>query len=219
MKKLFKITVTLAMCLLCGSCKSKEDKALALIDKQMFSSLYDYESYQPVDTQIDSAFNVAEYDNEIIALGMLTSEAMDKSQKELDEVKSAQRTMNIWSDSYSSYGRSNYYEAKDEMKEHLQKANEYFKQAAIEMGMIREKAKEFDGAFCGWKVTHKFRCKTKGGNSTLGTYVYIFDKDVKEILYHEDTDDDDIASAKGIIKEVLNMTEEDYQDFASKYAE
>lgn len=207
----------LAACFSIGACKSKEDKALALIDKQMFSSLYDYESYQPVETQLDSAFNVAEYNEEILALGLLVSDDMDEVNDEIKEMKSAQRSMNIWSDSYSSYGRSEYYEARDEMKEHWEKAKTYGQKVALEMGMIREKAKEFDGSFCGWKVTHKFRCKTKGGNSTLGTYVYIFDRDVKEILYYEDTEDEDIVSAKKLIKEAIEMTEEEYKEFASTF--
>ena len=217
MKRIIKVGIVLAACFSIGACKSKEDKALALIDKQMFSSLYDYESYQPVETQLDSAFNVAEYNEEILALGLLVSDDMDEVNDEIKEMKSAQRSMNIWSDSYSSYGRSEYYEARDAMKEHWEKAKTYGQKVALEMGMIREKAKEFDGSFCGWKVTHKFRCKTKGGNSTLGTYVYIFDRDVKEILYYEDTEDEDIVSAKKLIKEAIEMTEEEYKEFASTF--
>lgn len=78
MRRIIKLGIILAVCFSVGACKSKEDKALALIDKQMFSSLYDYESYQPIGTQIDSAFNVVEYNDEIIALGILISDDMAK---------------------------------------------------------------------------------------------------------------------------------------------
>lgn len=217
MKRIIKLGIILAVCFSVGACKSKEDKALALIDKQMFSSLYDYESYQPIGTQIDSAFNVVEYNDEIIALGILISDDMAKLNDELKETKNAKRDMNIWSDSYSSYGRSEYDEAKNKMKEHWENAKRYGQKVFLEMGMIREKATELDGTFRGWKVTHKFRCKTKGGNPTLGTYIYIVDKDVKKILYYEDTEDEDIISAKKFIREAIGLTEEQYKDFASTF--
>ena len=39
--------------------------------------------------------------------------------KDLIKVKDAQRTAEIWRDSYSSYGRGKYEEAYNEMREHL----------------------------------------------------------------------------------------------------
>lgn len=39
-----------------SGCKSKEEKALEIIKNEMFKTLYDFESYQPIETKIDSAF-------------------------------------------------------------------------------------------------------------------------------------------------------------------
>ena len=48
---------TLFFGLLFVQCKSKEDKANELIKDYMFKNLYDFESYQPIETTIDSAFH------------------------------------------------------------------------------------------------------------------------------------------------------------------
>jgi hypothetical protein len=38
------------------------------------------------------------------------------------------------------------------------------------------------GEFYGWRVTHKFRAKTKSGESSIYTYTYFMDKEC-EIIY------------------------------------
>lgn len=53
MKKiLFLATVVLVM----TGCKSREEKAAELIKQEMFKTLYDFESYEPIEIKIDSAF-------------------------------------------------------------------------------------------------------------------------------------------------------------------
>ena len=36
------------------SCKSREDKVAETIKSEMFKNLYDFESYQPIETKIDT---------------------------------------------------------------------------------------------------------------------------------------------------------------------
>jgi hypothetical protein len=62
--------------------------------------------------------------------------------------------------------------------------------------------------FIGWQVTHDFRCKTKGGNPDIGHYVFVMDKDVKTIISKTDLGDKDSEEAVSIIKETLEMTQE-----------
>lgn len=50
------IIMALAGIFILTGCKSKEEKALEAIKDEMFKTLYDFESYQPVETKIDSAF-------------------------------------------------------------------------------------------------------------------------------------------------------------------
>lgn len=194
------------------SCKSKEDKALALIDKEMFKTLYDYESYEPVDTKIGSAFYSPYTNYEILGKAALAYEAQQEGNKAMDEYKSAYRTAQIWSDSWSSYSRSQYKEAIEEAKEHLDEVKKYYLITFNAMKDINGDVQKLPEGFQGWAVTHRFRCKTKGGYSSLGTNLYIMDKDVKEILFSQDIEDDDYSEYRAIIEYSITHTQQELQD-------
>lgn len=68
---------------------------------------------------------------------------------------------------------------------------------------IKERKQKIGRSFIGWEAKHKFRCKTKGGNFDLGNYLYVFDKDVNQILYSKDMDSKDYLQLVGIIKEAI----------------
>lgn len=202
MKKILLWLPIIVLTILSG-CKSKEEKAIEMIKKEMFKTLYDYESYQPIETTVDSAFYSPYTDSTILSHGYVIKELLSEANKNLEEIKEAHTSMEIWSDSYSSYGLTKYYDAKEKMSSALEKGNLYIKYMNIEGDSIRMLSKDIKSTFYGWKVTHKFRCKTKGGNSTIGNYVYIFDKKIEHIIYKEDTEDEDLINTKSLIKECL----------------
>ena len=73
---------------------------------------------------------------------------------------------------------------------------------------IRTKEKECDNNQYGWFVTHKFRCKTKGGNSTIGTYYYFMDNDCEKIIRRFDEDDITLEKYHQWIDEVLESKDD-----------
>lgn len=201
MKKV--LLLILAIIALAG-CKSKEDKASEMIKAELFKTLYDFDSYQPIETKIDSAFYSVYTDSVILKHGYRLNVLLKELNKALEETKDARQTMDIWGiDTYSSYGMSKYYEARNKAKAALEKGRLYSKIFDIESDTIRLLSSNIKPDFCGWKATHKFRCKTKGGNPTIGTYIYFFDKNMKHIIYNEDTEDENIAQIKSLIKEVI----------------
>ena len=195
-----------------SSCKSREEKAAELIKQEMFKTLYDFESYEPVETKIDSAFTSVYTDSVIIAYAYIARSFLDDAQEGLDKVKDAQRTVEIWRDSYSSYGRSKYEEAYNEMKERLDEVKSKMNIVNRYMDSIRSASINFRPQFCGWEATHRFRCKTKGGNFDLGDYIYIFDKDLENIIYKEDVNDDSNSKIKSLIDEAIHSDKEDDVD-------
>ena len=110
MKTLLFIDVSATMLL--SGCKSKEEKANELIKDDMFKVLYDFASYEPIETNIDSAFTSVYTDSIITRHAYFIKIAIEKADEYLDEMKDARKTMEIWSDGYSSYSNSRYYEAK-----------------------------------------------------------------------------------------------------------
>ena len=61
-----KMLIVLFMAALLLSCKSQTDKALKLIDREMFKTLHDYSSYEPIETSVDSAFTSIYRDTVVI---------------------------------------------------------------------------------------------------------------------------------------------------------
>lgn len=206
MKKILFTIVSTAILL--GGCKSKEEKANELIKDAMFKVLYDFASYEPIETKIDSAFTSVYTDSIIIGHAYFINIALEKANEYLDEIKDAQRTMEIWNDGYSSYSNSKYYEAKNKFNENLEKAKVCSNLMTLHLDSIRDRASFIEKVFCGWKATHKFRCKTKGGSPDIGNYEYIFDKDFKKIINKTDLDDKDYTKIKELIDEALKSKKE-----------
>lgn len=192
-----------------AGCKSKEEKAQEAIKKEMFKTLYDFESYEPIETKVDSSFYSIYTDTTILKYGYVIASFLKDVDNALEKAKDARNTMEIWGDSYSSYSSRKYEEAKEEWNSNMAQAKLYIKVIESVSDTIRSLAKNKNNTFNGWKVTHKFRCKTKGGNSTIGNYIYIFDKDMENIIYQEDTEDEDLNKAKKLIKEATTKEEND----------
>ena len=97
---------------------------------------------------------------------------------------------------------------KNKFNENLEKAKACTNMVTLHSDSIKNRANFIKKEFCGWKATHKFRCKTKGGSPDIGNYEYIFDKDFKEIINKEDLDDKDYTKIKELINEVLESKKE-----------
>lgn len=208
MKKiLFLATVALVM----TGCKSREEKAAELIKQEMFKTLYDFESYEPIETKIDSAFTSIYTDTLALMYANEVKIMFDELEKEEAEYESAKSAMEIWSDSYSSLGAYKYNEAKRKVNNYIEKINKTLKKNDEVYAKIKERNKQIDRSFIGWEAKHKFRCKTKGGNFDLGNYLYVFDKNMKQILYSKDTDDKEDIQLFGIIGNAIRTdnTKED----------
>lgn len=184
-------------------CKSNEEKALALINEQMFKTLYDYDSYQPVETKIDSAFHTPFNDSINLKYAVYCSVFYEKFDEYMKKVDNAQREAEIWSDSYSSYGKQKFYDAFEEATTGLLVAEEILNKIGLYQDTIKMRSNELDREFIGWQVTHKFRCKTKGGYSDLSTNIYIMDNKFTKILDQINVDDENYKEYQKIIKDAL----------------
>ena len=86
--------IIISFCLV--SCISDEDKAENLIKEKMFKTLFDFESYEPIETIIDSSFTTV-YRDSIIQNYAITRQAysnlIDKEKRELEDIGSS---IEIW---------------------------------------------------------------------------------------------------------------------------
>ena len=177
------------------SCKSREEKALETIREEMNKTLDDFNSYEPIETKIDSL----KYDRygdtllvNVILRTKITEGMIDLFEK---DYKKAKQLFDIWDDP-RMYNFSSF--AYDKRK----KAHEDMQMAAIGME-VSEKAlqenldtllimdKKHTGELYGWRVSHKYRCKSKDGTSSLNHLVYFMDKKCEKVLFKMSGNDED----------------------------
>lgn len=198
------------------ACTSKEKKAEVLIKDYLFKTMFDFDSYQVVETKVDSAFFSPYTDENIMAIAAVASEASKQNNLHMQKALSAMRSMNIWSDSYSSYGQSQYYRYRDEGRQELKAGKKSSLIHLNSLQKIKKMAAELPEGFMGWEVSHSFRCKTKGGFSELKHYIFITDPKFKTILFKEDVEDEDIIAQKKEIQGALEITEEQFDQLIAE---
>lgn len=215
MKKFLSITVFISALLLI-SCQSKEEKAEKLIYEQLNNTLYDIDSYDPISTTVEKAYQTGYNDSVCFALALVTSYSLTQTQEYLEKAENAQRYMDIWGvpTYYSStYSDNQYYRYQKESDENLQLAQASL-MVTIHTGKeLQDSIMKLDNSKeIGWQVTHNFRCKTQGGMSTIAHYRYIIDQDFHRILLIEDLDDEDYSRAREIIKMAIDKEFDEYNE-------
>lgn len=203
-----KLLFILLPAFLLASCKSREEKVAELIKQEMFKTLYDFESYEPIETKIDSAFTSIYTDSIIRSYAYSIDKLSGVIREDLDKTKEYENTLKIWAYSSSYYGKKEFKDAYEKFQEHLDKANNNLSIVEGYMDSIKNISSNFKPEFYGWKATHRFRCKAKGGNFDLGDYIYIFDKNLKHIISYHDANDEKNKIINGIIDEAIKSNKD-----------
>lgn len=199
---------TAILSLLAVSCKSPEEKANALIEEDVKKMLYYAESYDPVETVVDSAFTP--FDSPIFYDKAIQSYQFCKTIAELKhKMKSEKISMFIHRDGpyQSALDKDNYQEAKN-------KYNEYDKQIkSLEM-KIAVLANELiamlneEEVFIGYKVYHRYRAKNRAGEICFDNMEYMFNKDLDQIVASYDMDNNEYKAIEYIYNHLIEIEEE-----------
>jgi hypothetical protein len=213
MKRIF-IYFALTCVILLTACSSDENKANKLIKHYMFESLYDFKSYEPTKTIVDTLKPELYFNEEAIEYAKTGLSNATKIPELTKEVKSAQEKMEFASSmsryfSSSSYEDYHYKTAKREYEDAQKALNNATREALVCMYNILVMSEELQdnqtNEILGWAVTHKYRCNNRGGNLALGEEIFLIDKDFKEILHVYDTQDFEYAACVEFINSVLEQ--------------
>lgn len=199
----YRLFILLVASMVVVSCKSNEQKAEELIREDLSKTLLDFDSYEPIETSITPAYETPYNHLGCHEIALVAAEHIEQAKEYSDEMEEAIDYMNIWgapTHYSSSYSDRQYYKHKEQAKENLEKLEEemqFIKTAGL---VLQDTIKTLNSEkVIGWEVKHRFRCKTRGGHSTIADYRYIVDKDFKTILFQEDMDSDDYSRVRGII--------------------
>ena len=211
--KIIKLSIAFIICIaVFASCKSKEEKAEELIRTELSKTLYDFDSYKPIETTVKvakaNAFNDSTCWNKASVLAYGLSQVVEN----VKEASNATEHMAIWGKpTYysSSYSDNQYYKYKSERDEYIAKANlAIILCNSIANNLADTIAKLDTSQVVGWEVIHDFRCKTRGGNSEIGHYRYIVSKNFKEILLWEDTEQKSHKDTRDALETVVSGWED-----------
>ena len=218
MKKFILILVAVIVAVTVTSCKSKEEKAAELIKQELSHVLYDFGSYEPIETVVTEAKHIPTNDIACVNKALDAITYHELAVEYAKDGKSALETMCIWGSPsrYStSYSDIRYYESKYEFVDAVKKANTYFKKYNSSIDDLKIMIKNINPSeTVGYNVEHTFRCKTMGGFWSIGHYRFIIDKKIKKIIFYIDEDEKDEVS--DFIESVQNNTKEKVDTFDLK---
>lgn len=191
-------------------CQTKEEKAAELIRNELSKTLYDYESYSPIETIVTEA-KLTEYNDTICwKQANILLYAFKQATESLDEVKNAKEHMEIWgAPTYysSTYSDNQYYKYKKEWTSKMEIAKSNWELVKRLSANLKDSIQALDkNKIVGWEVKHRFRCKTKGGSATIGDYRYVIDKNMKKVLIYEDVDEDDYKQIRELVQAAMDGT-------------
>lgn len=202
MKKLLPILAFLTLIAACS--QSPEQKAEALIKDAVLKNLILPDTYQPVETKLDSAFTPY-HDPKAIAAFLDLFQNEQKRGIVEEQMKQAKSSMAIWSGPYmTAFGREKYQQAKEEYESYqatYESLSKNYEQILATIGELFSKQPEF----IGYRAHHRFRANNNEGDTMLSGYYFLFDKAITQIVAQWDEEDIDIYNE--ILKQAQSVAE------------
>lgn len=196
MKKILWIMIAAIGLTACG--KTNEEKANELIKKEMNKVIVNIDTYEPIETIVDSAFAPTMTPEFFSLLEGLPAQ-MRKYLSLQSGVSEAQRLMSIYERPYSAHDRVMYNQYKEQYESALRQLEELESKLKTINENV-EKLNQEEPVFNGYRVNHQYRYTKEDGNKAIGKYIFLVNKDFSAIQAKLDMEDPDI-------KEMFEMFE------------
>lgn len=208
-KNLFIIVTSLAGLYSCG--QSNEDKAQQMAANFLNGVLYHSDSYEPLQTNIDSAFVSLSSDKEAIDLTLDMMKLFPLGEEYAVNIENAQRSMDLCvaTGLSSKYIQNEYNQSKKELEKNQQLLDRLKERISNQFDKIKARQSEINtGEFKGWKVYHKFKSLNGTGSiELLGEYIFFCDENFEEYQVYTKEDFEAISKLMPAIIESDNLTE------------
>jgi hypothetical protein len=188
-KRILPIVLTSLILLGCGV--STEKKIEKVVNEEVKKNLYIPDSYDPVETIVDSAFSP--YDNPSLLDKMIQLVELGSELEKIEfQLKQAKSSMALWEDQkygyYSSYERNEYEEAKENYEKALEQQSLFQSKGESIANEIRGIVED-GNYFVGYKVTHRYRAKNNAGRTIMADRVLFLDKEATKVVANYGSDD------------------------------
>lgn len=197
MKKIIVLIIS-ALCFVACQ-ESKEEKAEKLIKKAFNSIIVNIDTYEPIETTVDSAFAPMQT-AETFQIIENTPSRIILYQELKDQMERTQSLMAIYESPYSSYDKTQYMQYKEKYETAKKKLADMDEKSLALEKKFDEMSKQ-EPVFNGYLVRHKYRYVNKDGNKTIGEYLFLMNKELTEIEATIDLEDENIkAMIEGVQK-------------------
>lgn len=180
---IFLVAAALALTSLTG-CKGRDERIQDGISAELKGVLYNFSSYEPVKTIVDSLFHSPETLSEIVDLAIQMDQPARDMEKCVEQFNDAKEMAAIYDRPYrDTYAQHKIDMAQAQMNECREKIEMYradIVEILKEMYPLINSLDDSDNKLQGWQVSQRFKCLTAGGLPTFGDYVFLFDKDAEE---------------------------------------
>lgn len=166
----------------CGP--NKEEKAQNMAANSLKGVLFHFDSYEPLETKVDSLYTSFATDKEAINLTIDMLKLFQSAEEYAEKVERAEKSMEVWSpNTYSStFGKGQYRRATEDRDGYQRRLEQTRDRIKKQFSLIKERQEAIsEGKFDGWFVYHKF--KSLNGPATVyifGEYIFICDSEFKE---------------------------------------
>lgn len=201
----------------CNTEKSRKEKAKNLIKQDLFETLPDYKSYEPISTEMDSIEETWISIPGIIDLAKEYQQAFAEEgnakirYNELLHQKESlgKRAFNRYMAS-DLFGLAEIGKEKKQLDIKLATADSQWAEAADRSEALYSEltdkiVKNLSEKFAGWNVTHKFRAKNDEGVMQLYCLHYYISPDMKRIIIKWDDENDEIPQLFNLMESVLDV--------------
>lgn len=210
MKRLVLILMVAPLLVACGG---REKRAEKIAEETVVKTLYYPDTYEPVETVVDSAFVSIYTNQEALAAAYEIIDLKQEREHLQMDYSSALSSVSLWKDSWGSYSREQYRQAKEELADAEKKLKNCEDDLKKQKAIIRTCYETInEGEFFGWGIAHRFRAENGNGNKLIGDVLILTDKDMENVVNvftSDEFDDHNINKLQDVIDEVLDEESED----------
>lgn len=185
----------------------RKQQAELIIKKLVCDQLYYPNTYDPVSTEVDSAFYGPLLDGDCIVAAC----DIINLKKEYASAKSSYEH-NDWTIRFHGNPSGPFLEnERKARKESSEKMTELEKKIAEKESIIKNRDDSHDGEFAGWWAVHKYRAANGSGQVSFSYWGFLLNKDMSNYIIRHDLNDNsdaNLAAIKNIIEPLLLSNEE-----------